>query len=440
MSNNIVSVITVVHNDVEHIRETMDSLFSQTWEEKEYIVIDGGSTDGTADIIREYADRLAFWCSEPDEGIYEAMNKGISHASGEWICFLNSGDTFASDDSLASAISEGTSNRYSEKRTDDTAYAPDNDNEPDIIYGNSIQVSAQDTRLIVAGDNICDMDLTPIYRHGSSLVKTSVMKENPFRTEKKGLYSFALDWDNIYRLYKKGLRFRKVNVTIQRYRLEGVSNSPFKTLKYNYRITTQDGKTLRKRVFYIKNLFKQWAVKSYLYRFITVLLCEYIPNSVLSHIPFWCIRKTWLSTIGTKIGRRTLIMKDNTFMSPRGLSIGNYTHINRGCTIDARGGITIGNSVSISHNVCLMTGGHDYKSSNFQGVYKRIVIEDHVWIGVGAIILQGVTIGRGAVVCAGAVVTKDVPPHSIVGGIPAKVIGTRPSYMDYKCIWDAPLS
>ena len=59
--SNIISVITVVYNDVKHIRETMESFFSQTWEEKEYIVIDGGSTDGTAEVIKEYADRLAYW-------------------------------------------------------------------------------------------------------------------------------------------------------------------------------------------------------------------------------------------------------------------------------------------------------------------------------------------------------------------------------------------
>ena len=71
MSNKI-SVITVVYNDVANIRATMESFFSQTWEDKEYIVIDGGSTDGTADIIKEYAPRLAYWCSEKDNGIYDA--------------------------------------------------------------------------------------------------------------------------------------------------------------------------------------------------------------------------------------------------------------------------------------------------------------------------------------------------------------------------------
>ena len=91
-----ISVITVVYNDVGSIRNTMESFFSQTWKNKEYIVIDGGSTDGTADIIREYEDRLAFWCSEKDNGLYDALNKGIAHAKGDWVIVLNSGDFFFS--------------------------------------------------------------------------------------------------------------------------------------------------------------------------------------------------------------------------------------------------------------------------------------------------------------------------------------------------------
>lgn len=101
---NKISVITVVYNDAANIRQTMESFFSQTWTEKEYIVIDGGSTDGTADIIREYADRLAFWHSEPDGGIYEAMNKGIGHCTGDWINILNSGDVYVGNDSLEQTI------------------------------------------------------------------------------------------------------------------------------------------------------------------------------------------------------------------------------------------------------------------------------------------------------------------------------------------------
>ena len=102
--DNMVSVITVVYNNAAAIRKTVDSFFAQTWAKKEYVVIDGGSTDGTVDVIREYADRLAYWCSEPDEGLYHAMNKGIEHCKGDWIMVLNSGDLLAFPDSLERAI------------------------------------------------------------------------------------------------------------------------------------------------------------------------------------------------------------------------------------------------------------------------------------------------------------------------------------------------
>ena len=95
-----ISVITVVRNDVAHIEHTMLSVLGQTYSNVEYIVIDGGSTDGTVDIIKKYADRLAYWVSEPDGGIYPAMNKGLLHATGEWVNFMNSGDSFADDNVL----------------------------------------------------------------------------------------------------------------------------------------------------------------------------------------------------------------------------------------------------------------------------------------------------------------------------------------------------
>lgn len=92
----LISIITVVYNDVKHLEETMLSVLNQTYQPVEYIVIDGGSTDGAAAIIKKYASRLAYWVSEKDNGIADAMNKGITKATGEWIDFINSGDYFVS--------------------------------------------------------------------------------------------------------------------------------------------------------------------------------------------------------------------------------------------------------------------------------------------------------------------------------------------------------
>lgn len=99
-----ISVVTVCYNAVDTIEETMRSVLDQTYPDVEYIVIDGSSTDGTVDIIKKYSDRLAYWVSEPDNGIYDAMNKGIKVATGDYINFMNAGDTFVSSDILNNVV------------------------------------------------------------------------------------------------------------------------------------------------------------------------------------------------------------------------------------------------------------------------------------------------------------------------------------------------
>ncbi|WP_369410280.1 glycosyltransferase [Hufsiella ginkgonis] len=92
----VLTVITVVYNDVRHIERTIRSVTGQTWKNIEYLVIDGGSTDGTLEIIKRYAGRITGWVSEPDQGIYDAMNKGLRMATGDYVLFMNSGDEFYS--------------------------------------------------------------------------------------------------------------------------------------------------------------------------------------------------------------------------------------------------------------------------------------------------------------------------------------------------------
>ena len=158
---------------------------------------------------------------------------------------------------------------------------------------------------------------------------------------------------------------------------------------------------------------------------------DFMASRIISYIPVWFLRKIYLLLLSTKLGKRTRIDMGCTFMDPNRLRLGNNTHINRDCLLDARGGITVRSRVSISHRVVIMTGSHDYNTENFSFVRKTVIIDDYVWIGVGAIVLGGVRIGEGAVVCAGAVVTKDVPPYTVVAGIPAKVIGTRTTNLHY---------
>jgi acetyltransferase-like isoleucine patch superfamily enzyme len=118
--------------------------------------------------------------------------------------------------------------------------------------------------------------------------------------------------------------------------------------------------------------------------------------------------------------------------SGRKVVIGRGTVINYGCLLYTTGGIVIGDQVSISAGVWLVTGTHDINHPQFIDSYKPIVIGNYTWVGMRATVLGGVTIGEGAVVMAGAVVTRDVEPYTVVGGVPARVVTQRklqnPSY------------
>lgn len=420
---NKVSVITVVYNNVAHIRQTMESFFQQTWEDKEYIVIDGGSTDGTAEIIREYADRLAYWCSEKDNGIYDAMNKGLDHCTGDWVNFLNSGDYYCSDQALEQTL-----------KTCDIENA-------DVVYGNCIEADEFRYNRIPASDDWSAMEFAPVFRHGASLIRLSVHQKFPFDLSLSSKIGYALDWHMLYTLYKNGYRFKKADVFIETYRKEGASNHPIKNLWYNYLITSKGrrGKT-RKLLFFLRSVTAVLLKGSKLYTWLRAFLIDYLVNSVLPTIPFWSIRKFYLKRIGMRIGKGTFIAKRNYFINPNLVKTGKYSHINRGCMIDGRATVTIGNNVSISHNVNLVTGSHEWNDPHFLGVFLPIQIDDYAWIGIGSTILQGVHIGKGAVVCAGAVVTKSVPPYTVVGGCPAKPIKERTHNLNYQCNGYSPLS
>lgn len=95
------SIITINYNNKEGLQKTIDSVICQTWKDYEWIVIDGGSTDGSKELIEQYQEYFAYWCSEPDNGIYNAMNKGAVKAKGEYVNFMNSGDVFHDNKVLA---------------------------------------------------------------------------------------------------------------------------------------------------------------------------------------------------------------------------------------------------------------------------------------------------------------------------------------------------
>jgi len=161
---------------------------------------------------------------------------------------------------------------------------------------------------------------------------------------------------------------------------------------------------------------------------------EYVLNHFVNRIPFVSLRMRAYSAFGVKFEdvRTTTIMLGTEVWAPRRLTIGARSVVGRSCLLDARGGIRIGQDVNISSYTRFMTAKHVVASPDFVAQLDAAVVDDKVWIALGATVLGGVTLGRGAVVAAGAVVTKPVPPCTVVGGVPAKKIGDRPSELNYE--------
>lgn len=142
-------------------------------------------------------------------------------------------------------------------------------------------------------------------------------------------------------------------------------------------------------------------------------------------VPFHHLRRAFYRVVGMKIGSGSTIHMKLSLYDPSGISIGEDTIVGEKCTLDGRAPLTIGNHVDIASEVMIYNSEHDVNDPKFSAIVAPVNIGDYVFIGPRAIILPGVTIGEGAVVGAGAVVTKDVEPFSIVGGVPARVIGER---------------
>lgn len=162
-------------------------------------------------------------------------------------------------------------------------------------------------------------------------------------------------------------------------------------------------------------------------RFVNILLdFELMLLRWSGHIPFHFLRKLIYILAGTKIGKGSIVHMWVNFFNPRGVVIGEDTIIGDHAFLDGRAKLIIGNHTDIASQVLIYNSEHDIEKEDFSdAVYGEVKIDDYVFIGPRVTILPNVSIGKGAVIAAGAVVTKDVEPFKIVGGIPAKEIGER---------------
>lgn len=151
----------------------------------------------------------------------------------------------------------------------------------------------------------------------------------------------------------------------------------------------------------------------------------YFLNSMSLHVPFHGFRLYFFRKAGMKIGKGSTIHMGCKLFYPGNITIGNDTVIGDRSFLDGRDKLTIGNHVDIASEVMIYNSQHDINNEYFEAVNEPVTIEDYVFIGPRSIILPGVLIGKGAVVAAGAVVTKNIPNNGIYGGVPAVKIGNR---------------
>ncbi len=154
--------------------------------------------------------------------------------------------------------------------------------------------------------------------------------------------------------------------------------------------------------------------------------------TMVGYVPSHTVRNFWYRRAGVKLAKTSSLHWQARFFCPEGLSVGDDCTLGDGGFYDCRDGVTIGNCVNIASEVRIYTREHDIDSPSFAECGGPVQLEDHVYIGTRVTILPGVRIGKGAVVASGAVVTKNVEPFMLVGGVPAKAIRKRATDLRYK--------
>lgn len=180
-----VFVITVCWNAVNLIEETINSVLSQSYQDVKYLIIDGGSTDGTVDIIKKYEDQLSYWVSEPDKGIYDAMNKGLAKArelGDGWVNFMNAGDTFADNNVLTDVMV------FIQHQSSNTQY-------PKVLGGNTVNVFPDGHEEIHHAESSSVIPQRLPFSHQACIA--SIDFDWNFNTN----YKYSADYEFLYKTY-----------------------------------------------------------------------------------------------------------------------------------------------------------------------------------------------------------------------------------------------
>lgn len=212
------SIITVNLNNIGGLQKTFESVFNQLFSDYEYIVIDGGSTDGSVDIIAQNAIKISYWISERDNGIYHAMNKGIQVSKGEYILFLNSGDSFVDNNVLKNIFKE--------------------ENVEDILWG--VNLLSRNGHVVDKSPSPEKLTLKFFYKqtlpHQSTFIKRSLFKKYGIYEESLKIHADFDFW--IRTIVLNNCTTKRLNVLVTIYNLEGISSNQtnFELAKNEYSV------------------------------------------------------------------------------------------------------------------------------------------------------------------------------------------------------------
>lgn len=203
---NKISIITINYNEKEGFEKTIKSVLNQTYQDFEFIIIDGGSTDGSRNVIEKYKDRISYWVSEPDKGVYNAMNKGIIAAKGEFVIFMNGGDYFNNDLVLEEI-------------------APMLNDQFDVYYGNNYNSKCEKHKKILKYPEKLDFSFF-YYRtisHQSTFIRKTLFEEHFYYNED---YKVCSDWEFfIYTYCCKNVPYKYLDKVISVFDCNGISYS-----------------------------------------------------------------------------------------------------------------------------------------------------------------------------------------------------------------------
>ena len=231
ISYSLVSIITVVFNGEKYLEETILSVINQSYGNIEYIIVDGGSTDGTLNFIKKYEDKIDYWISEPDNGIYDAMNKAISIANGEYINFMNAGDSFVDLTTLEKVV----------------PFLKE-----DFVYGNhKVFLNNVDDGVSVNVESYSGKRNIP-FCHQSLFARSSCLLRYPFDLN----YKIAADYKQYLDCFHSGASMKHIPIEIANFLDGGLSMSSRKALIKEYYTITKKYDFFSATMVYIIRLIK----------------------------------------------------------------------------------------------------------------------------------------------------------------------------------------